>query len=81
MTARDWRLKLAGNSPAAQRDKAPNGFYDSEGPRSLQKTVNGTQCARDGEPENIPPASFFQRVTNQHRNYSEETKNRESIHV
>jgi hypothetical protein len=62
--------------PLAQRYKHPHSFDHAERPRALQKTVDRTQAAGDGETEGVDTTALFESITNHHRADRAQTKDR-----
>src|SRR5580704_16552858 len=68
--------------PALDCNERPNTFHYSERPCSLKKPIGRTKNARDGEPQNVPVAAFFERIRDQHgrnRKQSEERQMAQGI--
>jgi hypothetical protein len=49
-------------SPAAERNNRPHGFNKLEGPRTLQESVGGSECARHGERQDKQRIPIFEGV-------------------
>src|SRR5712692_1770597 len=74
------RISRAARIPAASGDDGPDGFDHSEGPRSLEETVGGSETARSGERQDEPGASVFESVADEHRGHREQTEERQPVH-
>src|SRR4029079_10085208 len=67
--------------PAAERHQRPYSFHDSEGPRSLQKSIDGGHDAGAGKCQDEPVASMLQGIGDEHRGNRNQAENRECAHT
>ena len=77
------RLLTAGKRlcpPAPKGHDGPYRLDDSEGPRALQKPVDGAERAGAGETEDKPVAAILEMITNEHRRHGKEAKDCQTIH-
>jgi len=65
---------MALRPPAAHSDQRPYRLYQPEGPRSLEKAVDGAEDAGRGEGQDEPGTAPLQRIKNHHQGYGEQSK-------
>src|SRR5262245_45630702 len=66
--------------PASDGDYRPDRFDDSEGPRTLQESVNRAQYTGAGKTNDVSRVAILERVEDQHRGHCEQAKECERIH-
>lgn len=68
------------HQPAPECDDGPDGFNQSEWPCTLQKAVERSQHARDGESQDEPRTSILEGIADEHGRNREQPEQGESVH-
>ena len=67
--------------PAAEGDDGPDDFDEAEGPRTLEKTVEGAEGAGEGKGQDEPRAAVFERVEDHAGGDGEEAEDGQGIQI
>ena len=80
LKSRPGVLSSFARAPTLESDDRPDSLYQSERPRSLEESVDRSQCAGPCERHHEPRAALLQRIEDQHRCDREQAKECQAVH-